>query len=77
MDEDEDDSTEAPFNATELERYNHQNIEPFEADLPPPGCSILSQGGESGSYQNLILFPEGKLGEFEAMTTVTSHLYRD
>jgi len=61
MDEDEDDSTEAPFNATELERYNHQNIEPFEADLPPPGCSILSQGGGSGSYQNMILFPEGKL----------------
>ena len=49
------------INLNRLESYNHQNIYPFGAKLPPPGCSRLSEGGGSGSYQHLTLFPEGKL----------------
>jgi hypothetical protein len=46
---------------TTLEQYNHQNIYPLGAKLPPPGCSRMSEGGGSGAYQHLTLFPEAKL----------------
>ena len=45
----------------ELEKYNHQNINPIQANLPPPGCSHTSEGGGSGAYQHLTLFTEAKL----------------
>ena len=45
----------------ELEKYNHQNIDPVQANLPPPGCSLITQAGGSGAYQHLILFTEAKL----------------
>lgn len=44
-----------------LSQYNSQDIDPYKADLPPPGCSYFSHGGGSGSYQNLLLFPSSKL----------------
>ena len=40
--------------------YNHRNIQPL-GKLPPPGCSQFTEGGGGGSYQHLMLFPEGKL----------------
>ncbi|KAL7526221.1 hypothetical protein ACHAWF_001686 [Thalassiosira exigua] len=43
------------------DRYNHRNINPLDAKLPPPGCSLIKEGGESGSYRNLYLFPRAKL----------------
>ncbi len=46
-----------------LEHYNYKNINPYEAKLPPPGCSHFTEGGGSGSYVNLFLFPQAKLGE--------------
>lgn len=49
------------FDFKKLEQYNHQNINPYEAKLPPPGCSRTSEGGGSGAYQHLTLFPEAKL----------------
>jgi len=49
------------MNPTHLEQYNHQNIDPYAAHLPPPGCSHFSYGGGSGSYHHVILFPLAKL----------------
>ena len=55
-------TTTTIINLHQLESsYNHQNIYPFGAKLPPPGCSRFSEGGGSGSYQHLTLFPQGKL----------------
>jgi hypothetical protein len=45
----------------QLEQYNYDHIDPYEAKLPPPGCSQISEGGGSGAYQHLTLFPEAKL----------------
>ncbi|KAL3784242.1 hypothetical protein HJC23_013529 [Cyclotella cryptica] len=36
-------------------------LDPYAANLPPPGCSIFNNGGGSGSYQHLILFPSVKM----------------
>eukprot|EP00956_Cyclotella_meneghiniana_P042669 scaffold248975_cov60-Cyclotella_meneghiniana.AAC.1 len=55
-------TTTTTINLHQLESsYNHQNIYPYGAKLPPPGCSRFSEGGGSGSYQHLTLFPQGKL----------------
>lgn len=40
---------------------SYTTIDPYKAHLPPPGCSIFNNGGGSGSYQHLMLFPEAKL----------------
>ena len=37
------------------------DIDPFAAELPPPGCSIFNNGGGSGSFQHVMLFPEAKM----------------
>ncbi|KAL7521008.1 hypothetical protein ACHAWX_005702 [Stephanocyclus meneghinianus] len=44
-----------------LAQHNHKNINPLQADLPPPGCSRTSEGGGSGPFQHLTLFPSAKL----------------
>ncbi|KAL7487135.1 hypothetical protein ACHAW6_012736 [Cyclotella cf. meneghiniana] len=36
-------------------------LDPYAADLPPPGCSIFNNGGGSGSFQHLLLFPSVKM----------------
>ena len=36
-------------------------IDPIAAELPPPGCSIFNNGGGSGSFQHVMLFPEAKM----------------
>jgi hypothetical protein len=46
---------------SKLEQHNYKHINPEEAKLPPPGCSQVSEGGGSGAYQHLTLFPEAKL----------------
>eukprot|EP00804_Cyclotella_cryptica_P012950 CCRYP_002306-RB/>CCRYP_002306-RB protein AED:0.03 eAED:0.03 QI:154/1/1/1/0.33/0.25/4/1211/342 len=46
---------------SKLERHNHKNIDPLQANLPPPGCSRTSEGGGSGPFQHLTLFPSAKL----------------
>ena len=47
------------------ERYEESQLryelDPYAANLPPPGCSIFNNGGGSGSFQHLILFPEAKM----------------
>lgn len=49
--------TQKTYNATQT-RYE---IDPYAAKLPPAGCSIFNNGGGSGSYQHLMLFPEAKM----------------
>ncbi len=72
------DETNAPvdgklgLNLTHLEQYNHRDIDPYEARLPPPGCSHLSHGGGSGSYHHVILFPRAKLGAFRIFSWIYS-----
>ncbi len=36
-------------------RRNNHNINPYEANLPPPGCSLIPN--THSAYQNLLLFP--------------------
>ena len=38
-----------------------RRIDPYAAEIPPPGCSIFNNGGGSGSFQHLILFPGVKM----------------
>ena len=42
------------LNASQLNQYNHRNINPLEATLPLTGCS-------SGAWDGVLLFPEAKL----------------
>jgi hypothetical protein len=44
-----------------LDKFNHKYINPQSTGLPPPGCSQISEGGGSGPYQHLTLFPTAKL----------------
>lgn len=46
---------------SQRENKKSLGIDPLAAKLPPPGCSIFNNGGGSGSYQHLMLFPGAKL----------------
>ena len=43
------------------QQTKHYEIDPYQAKLPPPGCSIFNNGGGSGSFQHAILFPGVKM----------------
>lgn len=43
------------------QQTKHYEIDPYQAKLPPPGCSIFNNGGGSGSFQHVILFPGVKM----------------
>mmetsp|Transcript_5215 Transcript_5215/g.10515 ORF Transcript_5215/g.10515 Transcript_5215/m.10515 type:complete len:577 (-) Transcript_5215:113-1843(-) len=49
------------INFQKISKYSHQNIHPDQSSLPPPGCSLITEGAGSGSYQHLLLFPSAKL----------------
>lgn len=56
----DDNSNKSGYNdeTTMSEQYE---IDPYAANLPPPGCSIFNNGGGSGAYQHLMLLPEAKM----------------
>ena len=43
------------------QQTKYYEIDPYQAKLPPPGCSIFNNGGGSGSFQHVILFPGVKM----------------
>jgi hypothetical protein len=48
-------------NGTAISATTTTFLDPYAANLPPPGCSLFNNGGGSGSYQHLILFPSVKM----------------
>jgi hypothetical protein len=56
----DDNSNKSGYN-DETTMSEHYEIDPYAANLPPPGCSIFNNGGGSGAYQHLMLLPEAKM----------------